>query len=61
MSLFGIIKSKLMNKEELQKKQNELDNEFIECPKCGNKAIWSEVREFGTCLHCYYLCDKLVK
>ncbi len=40
--------------EELRKEQNELDKTIIACPKCGQDALWEEVREFDECFDCYY-------
>lgn len=41
-----------MTKEEIQKKQDELDNEEMVCPECGNLMNWGWYREWGSCGDC---------
>lgn len=41
-----------MKKEELQRKQDELDNEEIPCSKCGRMEKWGFLREWGDCNEC---------
>ena len=44
--------------EILKSRQKELDEELVNCPKCGEKISWGELKEFGNCLDCYYKEDK---
>jgi len=41
-----------MTKEEIQKKQDELDEETLPCPKCGKEERWGFLREWGNCDFC---------
>jgi uncharacterized protein (DUF983 family) len=45
-----------MNKEELKKKQEELDEEITLCPECGKSEKWGFIKEWGNCIECeaYY-------
>jgi len=40
--------------EELQRGQEELNNELLECPKCGVICRWQEIIEGFACVGCYY-------
>ena len=42
-----------MTKQELQQKQEELDEEDVFCSKCGTETVWGVWREIG-CLECYH-------
>jgi hypothetical protein len=37
---------------EIKKIQDELDNEFIKCPRCLNETKWLEIQKFGVCGDC---------
>jgi len=37
----------MATKKELEQKQNQLDQEELECPKCGQIEYWKTYREFG--------------
>ena len=41
-----------MNKEQILKKQDELDYEELPCPKCGKMERWGFLREWGDCNIC---------
>ena len=41
-----------MNKKELQKKQDKLDEEMTECPECGRVEKWGFLREWKNCEDC---------
>lgn len=42
-----------MTRDELLKKQEELDKEELVCDECGNIITWGEAKDVG-CLECYY-------
>lgn len=37
---------------ELRKKQDELDEQIVDCPHCGKEEKWGFIREWGDCSRC---------
>jgi hypothetical protein len=36
----------------IQERQDELDNEIVQCPRCGRMENWGFIREWGNCNEC---------